>query len=102
MRTDTVTRAPTKADAIVFLLEPPTKPHTVIATIVASDDGNGTDISKRLRQEAAKLGGQAVYVVKTSESTIGAAAGAGGAFAGAVVPKKDQTAHVIVFTEPPR
>ena len=97
MRTDTIVRPQKSPDQVMFLTQQPDKPFKVIALVKVSDQGWGVDTSKRLRQEAAKLGGDAVLLTGASQSTSAGASYAGGVATAVVVPVKDQTAHVIVF-----
>lgn len=98
MRMDTTPRSPKSADAIVFLLERPAKPFTVIAVVTVNDGGWGTDTGKKLRQEAAKLGGDAVFIVDAKESTQSGASYAAGVATAVTTQVKEQTAQIIVFT----
>lgn len=101
MRSDTVPRRQKSPDQVVFLVQKPDKPFKVIAVVKVSDQGWGMDTSNRLRQEAAKLGGDAVILTGASQATSAGAAYSGGVFAGVMVPVKDQGAQVIVFEQPP-
>lgn len=97
MRMDTKPWSLESADAIVFPLERPEKPFTVIAVMTENDGGWGTATGK-LRQEAAKLGGDGVFILEAEESTQAGASYAAGTATAVHTQVKEHTAQTTVFT----
>ena len=62
---DATVRAPTLQSDVAVLVEEPSRPHSVIATVEVSDQGWGLsfeDLKQKMQREAAAIGGEAVII----------------------------------------
>ena len=94
------------ADSVIVLLEEPAQPYQTIALIEVGDQGWGLSLeslAKKLRKEAAKLGGHAVMIGTPSTESGGTViVPIGNTFYGAPIDEKKLVGKVIVFTTPQR
>jgi hypothetical protein len=93
------------ADSVLVLLEEPSQSYQTIAFIEVSDDGwdlSMESLAKKMRKEAAKLGGDAV-IVGTQAAEAGAViVPVGDMLIAAAVGEKKLVGKVVVFAAPIR
>jgi hypothetical protein len=100
MRLDDVRRPPRPPQAVQLLLDQPTRPFRAIALIEVSDEGWGLSLEtlrRKLTQEAAKLGGDAVVLTRRSSQAGTVLMPVGSSWYAANITESGLVGQVIIY-----
>jgi hypothetical protein len=97
---DPTPRQAIEADSVRVYLDQPTIPYTVIALVEVDDQGWGMSmesLAKRMRQDAAKLGGEGVIIGQQSSTAGSVIIPVGNLWYAGAMEQKKLVGQVITF-----
>jgi hypothetical protein len=101
MRIDNTPRAPTPLSDVAVLVEEPSRPYSVIAVVVVSDQGwdlSLEELKQSMLRQAAALGGEAVIVGMSTSQSGTVFVPIGNMYYGVDQAEKRLIGKVIVYT----
>jgi hypothetical protein len=101
MRIDNTARAPTPLSDVAVLVEEPSRPYSVIAVVVVSDQGwdlSLEELKQSMLRQAAALGGEAVIVGMSTSQSGTVFVPIGNMYYGVDQAEKRLIGKVIVYT----